>query len=68
MFYLVHPELPIYGVAGTSNGTTPSPWNSLAPDGQPIPVPAPIPASAWKGISLLGGLGVARVICRRQQA
>jgi hypothetical protein len=37
---------PTYGPAGAQDTIPPSPWNSLAPGGEPVPVPIPEPLSA----------------------
>jgi len=54
---------PVYGVGGASNSQPPSPWGSLAPGGQPIPVPSPEPTTA---LLLIGALMVGASVCRRR--
>jgi hypothetical protein len=54
---------PVYGVGGASNSQPPSPWGSLAPGGQPVPVPSPEPTTA---LLLIGALMVGASVCRRR--
>jgi hypothetical protein len=61
--YFITSFPPVYGVGAASNATPPSPWNSLAPGGQPIPVPSPEPTTA---LLLIGALMVGASVCRRR--
>ena len=54
---------PTYGVGGANNSTPPSPWNSLATGGQPVPVPSPEPATV---LLLIGALMTGAIVCRRR--
>jgi len=54
---------PTYGVGGASNAMPPSPWTSLAPGGQPVPVPSPEPATV---LLLIGALMTGAIVCRRR--
>ena len=47
---------PVYGVGSILNSSPPSPWSSLAPGGNPVPIPAAVPEP---GTALLLGLGIA---------
>jgi hypothetical protein len=61
--YFITSFPPVYGVGAASNATPPSPWNSLAPGGQPVPVPSPEPTTA---LLLIGALMVGASVCRRR--
>ena len=53
--YFISPLPPIYGEGNAADSTLPSPWGSLAPGSQPVPVPAPEPSEyLMAGLGLLG--------------
>lgn len=56
--FFVHLLPPTYGNAVAQNGTPPSPWGSLAPGGQPVPIPVPEPGSIVMLASAAGMLAL----------
>jgi len=62
--FFVSPIPPIYGNAVAQDSTPPAPWGSLAPGGEPVPVPA-VPEPAALGLAGIGLLGLARRSARR---
>jgi hypothetical protein len=53
--YFISPYAPVYGNGNAADSTPPSPWGSLAPGSQPVPVPAPEPSEyLMAGLGLLG--------------
>jgi hypothetical protein len=57
---------PTYGPAGAQDTIPPSPWNSLAPGGEPVPVPIPEPVSTT--LLVLAGLSALTLRPRRRDA
>jgi hypothetical protein len=65
--FFVSTQPPIYGAAVAQDSTPPSPWGSLAPGGDLVPVPAPVPEPSSIVLVGLGALVLASWAVRARQ-
>jgi hypothetical protein len=56
---------PSFGNANASDAVPPSPWSSIGPGGQLVPVPAAVPLPEPPGVALLGIAGLLLLNFRR---
>jgi hypothetical protein len=60
--YFLSTQPPVYGLATLQDHIPPSPWTSLGPNAQQVPVPVPEPTSVvLLGLGVLGLVGVRRL-------